>query len=59
MNRLALRKLMIHQAYGARGCTAPRHWYVADDIPVNAMGTTQKFVLLQGVIDGDLIEPGM
>ncbi|MEV6587121.1 class I adenylate-forming enzyme family protein [Streptomyces acidicola] len=37
----------------------PRHWYVADDIPVNAMGKTQKFVLLQRIIDGDLIEPGM
>ncbi|MEW2395178.1 AMP-binding protein [Streptomyces sp. NPDC046862] len=34
----------------------PRHWYVADDIPANAMGKIQKFVLLHRITDGELTE---
>ncbi|MFJ9587560.1 AMP-binding enzyme [Streptomyces acidicola] len=34
----------------------PRHWYVAGDIPANAMGKTQKFVLLHRITDGDPAE---
>ncbi|WP_406195558.1 AMP-binding protein [Streptomyces europaeiscabiei] len=32
----------------------PRQWYVAGDIPANAMGKTQKFVLLRRIADGEL-----
>ncbi|WNM31980.1 AMP-binding protein [Streptomyces sp. Li-HN-5-11] len=32
----------------------PRRWYVTDDIPANAMGKTQKFLLRQRITDGTL-----
>ena len=34
----------------------PRRWYVADNIPANAMGKTQKFILQRRIADGDLPE---
>ncbi|WP_212747270.1 hypothetical protein [Streptomyces montanus] len=36
----------------------PRHWYVTDDVPANAMGKTQKFLLRRRITDGDLTELG-
>ncbi|GGW97089.1 hypothetical protein [Streptomyces sp. NPDC000877] len=32
----------------------PRNWYLADDIPANAMGKTQKFLLRRRIGEGDL-----
>ncbi|MEV7891225.1 class I adenylate-forming enzyme family protein [Streptomyces sp. NPDC002817] len=32
----------------------PRHWYLADAIPANAMGKIQKFVLRRQISDGNL-----
>ncbi|MEU8798400.1 AMP-binding protein [Spirillospora sp. NPDC048819] len=34
----------------------PRHWYLADDVPANAMGKIQKFVLRDRIAAGDLAE---
>jgi acyl-CoA synthetase (AMP-forming)/AMP-acid ligase II len=34
----------------------PRHWYVADAIPANAMGKAQKFLLRRRIADGELPE---
>jgi acyl-CoA synthetase (AMP-forming)/AMP-acid ligase II len=34
----------------------PRHWYVADTIPTNAMGKTQRFILASGIAEGRLTE---
>ncbi|MGW2522469.1 class I adenylate-forming enzyme family protein [Streptomyces sp. NPDC001617] len=36
----------------------PRHWYVSEDIPANAMGKTQKFILRRRIADGALAELG-
>jgi acyl-coenzyme A synthetase/AMP-(fatty) acid ligase len=35
----------------------PRHWYVTNDIPANAMGKVQKFILRDRITDGDLTNP--
>ncbi|MDX2937945.1 class I adenylate-forming enzyme family protein [Streptomyces ipomoeae] len=32
----------------------PRNWYLADDIPANAMGKTQKYLLRRRIGEGDL-----
>jgi acyl-CoA synthetase (AMP-forming)/AMP-acid ligase II len=34
----------------------PRHWYVADTVPANAMGKTQKFILQSRIAGGELPE---
>jgi acyl-CoA synthetase (AMP-forming)/AMP-acid ligase II len=34
----------------------PRHWYLADALPANAMGKTQKFLLRRQITDGSLPE---
>jgi acyl-CoA synthetase (AMP-forming)/AMP-acid ligase II len=34
----------------------PRHWYVADPLPANAMGKVQKFLLRRGIADRSLPE---
>lgn len=34
----------------------PGHWYVADPLPVNAMGKVQKFLLRRAITDGGLPE---
>ena len=34
----------------------PRHWYLSDDIPANAMGKTQKFILRRRITEGTVPE---